>query len=442
MSRHFASDPLQRLAALLDPGSAVPFGEPEQQGVRAALGEIDGRPALAFATDPRLRGGSLTVADCDAIIDAHAEAVRRGLPIVGLWHSGGAGLAEGARTMDGVARLMRAITLASGLVPQVSVVLGPCAGAAAYASLLTDIVVMTPTGRLVVTGPDVVASLTGEDVTLAELGGPDTHAEQAGTVHVLATDEPDAFAATRALVGLLAAAGETISDVVDQPLPRAGERRDVVRALVDADTWVELQPRWATALVTGLGRLGGRTVGVLANDPGHTSGWLDADATDKAAGFVGLCERFAIPLVVLADVPGILPGLAQERAGALRRGAALFRTLIGASVPRVTVVTGRAYGGAFLAMNAKGLGATRVLAWPEADLGVMPAEAAVRVLYRRELAALAEQDRPHGEAELIAAHARELGGVAAALEAGAVDEVIAPEHTRVRVAAILADSLR
>lgn len=429
-----------RLAALLDPGSAVPLGDAGRRGVQAALGSIDGRATVAFATDPRIRGGSLTVADCDAIIAAYAEAVRRGVPIIGLWHSGGAGLAEGARTMDRVARLMRTIAVSSGVIPQVSLVLGPCAGAAAYASTLTDLVVMAPDGRLVVTGPDVVASLTGEDVTLADLGGPVTHAEHSGAVHVAAADEADALRHARALVGLLDAPGEVAAGVTDHALPRAGERRELARALLDAHSWVELQPAWGAALITGLGRLGGRTVGVLANDPGRAGGWLDADAADKGAAFVGLCERFGVPVIVLADVPGILPGLAQERAGALRRGAALFRALATATVPRITVVIGRAHGGAFLAMNAKGLGATRVLAWPDADLAVMPAEAAVRVLYRRELAALAEQDRPHGEAELIAAHARELGGVAAALEAGAVDEVIAPEHTRSRIAAILADS--
>lgn len=438
MSRHTAADPRARLAALFDPDSIDLPDDPQRRGVVIARGRVDGHPVLAFATDPEERGGSLTVADCDAVLAAQAEALRRRIPIVGVWHSGGAGLSEGPATMDRVARLMRAVASAAGKMVQLSVIVGPCAGAAAYASTLSDLVVMAPEGRLVVTGPGMVASLTGEQATLTQLGGPQTQS-RSGAAHLIAVDEPDAYALARALIGLLADHGTPSTEIAAHPLPRVGERRDLVTALLDPHTRIELQPAWGSAVVTCLGRLGGRTVGVLANDPGHRGGWLDADAADKGTGFIALCVRFSIPIIVLADVPGMLPGLEQECGGALRRGAALFRSWSTASIPRVTVVIGKAYGGAFLAMNAKGLGATRVLAWPQADLAVMPAEAAVRVLYRRELAALPADARARAEAVLITAHARQLGGVAAAVEAGAVDEVIEPEQTRSRIAAIFAE---
>lgn len=434
------TDPRRRLDRLFDPGSARSLAGTEHgRGAVAVQGTVRGNRAVAFATDPGLRGGSLAVADCDVVIAAHAFALEHGLPIVGVWHSGGAGLAEGARTMDRVARMLHSIATASGRILQVSLVLGPSAGAAAYASTLADVVVMAPSGRVVVTGPDVVRTLTGEEVELEDLGGLTTHAEHSGVVHLAVPDEETGFARVADLIELIAAPGTVAATVEDRPLPDPAERdvHGVVAGLLDADGWWEIQAAWARQLVVGLGRLGGRTVGVVANNPLHAGGWLDADSADKAARFVRMCDALGVPLLVLVDVPGILPGLREERGGALRRGAKLFHAFANASVPRINLVIGRAYGGAYIAMNAKGLGATRVLAWPDADLAVMPPDAAVRVLYRRRLAELPPERRAAGEADLIREHARELGGVAAALEVGAVDEVVDPERTRSRLAAVL-----
>lgn len=427
----------QRLSALFDPGTVELLAGDPARGALSAHGTLRGVPAVAFATDPGYRGGSLAVADCDAIIAGHSFALEHGRPILGIWHSGGAGLAEGARTMDRVARMMRSIAAASGRILHLSVVLGPSAGAAAYASTLADIVILAEAGRLAVTGPDVVRSLTGEVATLEELGGSVTHSEHSGVAHLAVGDQAEAFERARDVVTLLTSQGAVAADVPDAAIEAGQDAHALAAAILDPGSWLELHPRWAPQLVAGLGRLGGRTVGVVANEPRHVGGWLDGASADKGARFVRMCDAFGVPLVVLANVPGILPGLAEERDGALRRGAKIFHAFATATVPRVTVTTGRVYGGAFLAMNARGLGATRVLAWPDADLAVMPPDAAVRVLFRRQLADLAPDERADAEARLIEEHARELGGVAAALEAGAVDEIVEPGETRGRIAEIL-----
>jgi acetyl-CoA/propionyl-CoA carboxylase carboxyl transferase subunit len=337
------------------------------------------------------------------------------------------------------------MTLASGKVPQISVVLGPAAGGAAYGPALTDIVILGPAGRVFVTGPDVVRSVTGEDVDMARLGGPEPHGRRSGVVHVVTDTDADAFAAARRAVALLGDRQTVITPVVDRPmaelLPESARRAYDVHPLVDQlldQPGFELHAKWAPNIVTMLGRIGGGPVGVLANNPLRLGGCLDSSSAEKAARFVRMCDTFGVPLVVLVDVPGYLPGVAQEWEGVVRRGAKLLHAFAEATVPRVTVVTRKAYGGAYIAMNSRSLGATRVFAWPGAEVAVMGAVAAVRVLHRRTIAAVPEHERADLEVVLAAEHEVTSGGVARAVSLGLVDEVIEPDTTRSAVSQALA----
>jgi len=426
---------LQRLGALLDTWEVID----DADGVLVVDGVVRGAPLIAFATDPTRQGGALGGDGCRAVAVATDLAVERGIPVVGVWQSGGARLREGVGALDAVARVFAAQVRASGRVPQVSVVLGPAAGGAAYGPALTDVVVMGPSGRVFVTGPDVVRRVTGEDVDSERLGGPATHA-RSGVAHVLAVTDDEALYTARRLVGLLAAQGVVDLSAADGPDPgplvpqeqrRSYDVRPVVRAVLDPGTFLELQAGWARNAVTGLGRLGGRTVGVVANDPQVLAGCLDADTGDKTGRFVQWCDAMGVPLVFLVDVPGYLPGLGQEDGGVVRRGAKLLHAYAAAVVPRLTVVIRKSFGGAFIAMGSRGLGADAVYAWPGAQVDVMGATAAVEVLHRRELLA---ENNPSRRAELVlrlaANHEATTGGLAKALECGAVDAVIEPEDTR------------
>ncbi|WP_432933204.1 acyl-CoA carboxylase subunit beta [Microbispora sp. CA-135349] len=442
-------DPSARLAALLDPGSARPLGPPGRSGVLAATGLVHGLPVVAFCTDARTQGGAMGAAGCDRIVAAYELALRQRAPIIGLWHSGGARLTEGVASLHGVGRVFAAMTRASGVVPQVSVVLGPAAGGAAYGPALTDIVIMSEAGRIFVTGPEVVRSVTGESVDMAALGGPEPHSRRSGVVHVVTRTDEEAFAHARRLADLLgrqgAVAPERVGEVDFSPLLPESDRRaydvhPLVRGLLD-EPGVELHPRWAPNMVTTLGRLGGRTVGVVANNPMRLGGCIDAAAADKSARFVRMCDAFGIPLIVLVDVPGYLPGVQQEHDGVVRRGAKLLHAFAAAAVPRLTLVTRKAYGGAYIAMNSRSLGATRVFAWPATRIAVMNATAAVRVLRRRELAAAPEAERAALTAGFAEEHERDAGGLERALGIGVVDEVIEPARTRGALARALADAL-
>ncbi len=370
-------------------------------------------------------------------------AVRQGIPVVGVWHSGGARLREGVAGLDAVAQLFAAQTRASGRVPQLSVVLGPAAGGAAYGPALTDVVVLGPHGRVFVTGPDVVRRVTGEDVDMLRLGGPEPHGRRSGVVHVVADTDDAALEAAGRLAVLLHAQGAIDLDRLpgrpdpSRTLPaearRAYDMRAVATDVLD-QPGVELQAGWAPNVLTILGRLGGRTVGVVANNPLRLGGCLDAASGEKAARFVRMCDAFGVPLVFLVDVPGYLPGAAQEWDGVVRRGAKLLHAYAAASVPRVTVVVHKAFGGAYIAMGSKGLGADAVFAWPRALIDVMGATAAVEVLHRRELADLEGAERTAAVDRLSAEHSAQTGGLARALACGAVDAVIEPRDTRAAVA--------
>ena len=370
-------------------------------------------------------------------------------PVVGIWHSGGARLQEGVASLDGVGRIFAATVRASGRIPQLSLVLGAAAGGAAYGPALTDIVIMGPGAKVFVTGPDVVRSVTGEECTADSLGGPDVHSRRSGVVHVTCDSEDEAVERTRAVAVLLAdqrdigpVTGRELGELLPDNPRRAYDVRPLVKAVLDdEDEAVELHPRWAPNIVTVLGRLGGRTIGVVANNPLRRGGCLDATSAEKASRFVRMCDSFGVPLVVLVDVPGYLPGVGQEWEGVVRRGAKLLYAFSECTVPRVTVVTRKAYGGAYIAMNASSLGATAVYAWPTAQVAVMGAEAAVGILHRRKLAEVPAQRRPSVLAELTEEHIRTVGGIDRAVELGVVDAVVTPAATRGAVASALADAL-
>ncbi|HEY2948920.1 MAG TPA: carboxyl transferase domain-containing protein [Micromonosporaceae bacterium] len=442
-------DPEVRLRALFDQGSLRLSMPRDDSGVLWARGEIDGTPAIAFATDATRMGGAMGTEGCRHIVDAIDGAVRERVPVLALWHSGGARLAEGVVALDAVGQVFAAMVRASGRVPQISVVLGPAAGGAAYGPALTDIVVMSGAGRIFVTGPEVVRSVTGEQVDMERLGGPEPHGRRSGVVHVTTKDDDSALAEGRKLAALLGHQGRiTPADVAERTdlaalLPaqanRAYDVKPLVKALFDEDGGsVELHAKWAPNIVTTLGRFAGRTVGVIANNPLRLGGCLDASSAEKAARFVRMCDALGVPLVVLVDVPGYLPGLGQEWDGVVRRGAKLLHAFAEAVVPRVTLVTRKAYGGAYIAMNSRSLGATAVFAWPSAEVAVMGASAAVNILHRKKLAATPTAERETLRAQLIDEQTRVAGGVNRALEIGVVDDVIKPTETRRRIAEALA----
>jgi acetyl-CoA/propionyl-CoA carboxylase carboxyl transferase subunit len=439
-------NPVARLSELLDPGSLSLITPDNLSGMVAARGTISGARVVAFCSDATVMGGAMGDEGCEVVVTAYEIARAEQVPIIGLWHSGGARLAEGVLSLHAVGKIFFAMTQASGKIPQISVVLGPAAGGAAYGPALTDIVVLGPEGRIFVTGPDVVRSVTGEDVDMLRLGGPEPHGRRSGVVHITTDSEAAALAQARRLTDLLANQGMVSTDVEDTDLSgflpesakRAYDVHPLVGGVLDEDSSVELHQRWAPNIVTTLGRLGGRTVGVIANNPLRLGGCLDALSAEKASRFVRMCDAFGVPLVVLVDVPGYLPGVGQEWDGVVRRGAKLLHAFAEAVVPRVTLVTRKTYGGAYIAMNARSLGATRVFAWPRAEVAVMGAIAAVRILHRRKLASVDPELRPQVEAELAAEHEKIAGGLDRAREIGVVDEVVLPSQTRSALATALA----
>jgi acetyl-CoA/propionyl-CoA carboxylase carboxyl transferase subunit len=449
-------DPVVRLEALFDPGTLDLITPDDGSGAIAASGLVHGTGAVAFASDPRTQGGAMGEAACAAIVAAYDEAVTRGVPVIGLWHSGGARLAEGVASLHAVGAVFAAMTRASGAVPQISVVLGPAAGGAAYGPALTDITILSAQGRIFVTGPDVVRSVTGEDVDMERLGGPEPHSRRSGVTAIVTETDADAIARARELVSLLGdpgmvsaeadgvggtdgTGGTDFAGLMPESARRAYDVHPIVERLLD-EPGIELFPKWAPNVVTTLGRLGGGTVGVVANNPLRLGGCLDSISAEKASRFVRMCDAFGIPLVVLVDTPGYLPGVGQEWDGVVRRGAKLLHAFAECVVPRVTLVTRKSYGGAYIAMNSRSLGATRVFAYPDAQVAVMGSVAAIRILNRRQLAATAPENRPEAEAELAAEHERTVGGLQRALDLGVVDEIIDPAQTRAMIAQAIAEA--
>jgi len=449
-----AQGPLDQLEMLCDPGSFRPLrsgasslrlGERAApgDGVVAGAGTVGGRPVFCYAQDPRFLGGSLGEVHADTIVRLLGMAGDAGAPVVGFVRSGGARLQEGHAALAGYGRIFRASVQLSRLVPQISILDGVSAGGGAYSPALTDFVVMTEDARMFLTGPKVVAEAMGEEISMEDLGGPKVHGRN-GVCQIVTEDTAAAVAATRRLLAVLPQkiGGPLPPGAVREPdggdpgaLVPAEQRkyydvRDVARAILDADSLTELSPRWAPNMVTAFARLEGRPVGIVANQPRALGGVIDAAGSEKAARFVSTCDRFGIPLVVLVDTPGFLPGRRQEEAGVIRHGASLLRAFAGATVPKVTLVLRKAFGGAAITMNSKDLGADVVFSWPGAQIGIMAARQAVGIVHGR---ALAEPGGPSRE-ELAEAYAAEHLTAPAAAASGWVDEVIEPAASRDRLA--------
>jgi acetyl-CoA carboxylase carboxyltransferase component len=448
--------PRGRLELLCDPGSFEPIrsavaasgsgvAEAPGDGVLAGAGLVGGRPVFCYAEDPTFMAGSLGQAHAGSIVRILELAARAGRPVIGFVESGGARLQEGHGALAGYGRIFRASVELSRVAPQLTIVAGVSAGGGAYSPALTDFVLMTDGARMFLTGPRVVRAALGEEVTMAELGGPRLH-ERNGVCQLVAASEVEAAARARELLALLPARigeappraeplppspGDPASPVPAEPR-RVYDIREVARRLVDGGELLELGPRWARNMVTALARIDGHPVGVVANQPHHLGGVIDAAGAEKAALFVDRCDRFGIPLVVLVDTPGFMPGRRQEAAGVIRHGASLLRAFAGARVPRLTVVLRKAYGGAVITMNSKDLGADVAFAWPGAEIGIMAAAQAVGIVHRRRLAAVEGDGELH--ADLSAAYAESHLTAAAAAASGYVDEVIAPAETRARLA--------
>jgi acetyl-CoA carboxylase carboxyltransferase component len=455
-----AGGPLERLELLCDSGSldvirssvlSTRIGSLARpgDGVVAGLGSVGGRPIACYAQNAKFLGGSLGEAQAETIDRLLQLAGRSRLPVVSVIESGGARMQEGTAALCGYGRIFRQNVLLSGVVPQISVIAGLAAGGGCYSPALTDFVVMTEDAAMFLTGPTVVRDVAGEDVDMRELGGRWVH-ERNGVCDFVAAGERSAVDLARELLGYLpqhADSDPPMAPADDPGCSDPGEWvpssprsvydvRKVSDAIVDAGSLLEVAPRWARSVVTAFARIEGRPVGLVANQPRYLGGVLDTESSQKAARFVSRCDAFGLPLLVLVDTPGFMPGVQQERAGVIRFGASLVRAFAAATVPRVTVVLRKAFGGAFIAMNSRDLGADLVFAWPQAEIGVMGAHPATGIIHRRELAA-AEDPDARREA-LSAAYAEEHLGAEVAAAGGFVDEVIEPHETRARVAGALA----
>jgi acetyl-CoA carboxylase carboxyltransferase component len=448
--------PLERLEALCDPGSlnlirsdvrSARMGAKARagDGVVGGVGRVDGRPVACYAQDPSYAGGSLGEAHADTIVRVLGMAGRARVPVVGFVESAGARLQEGLAALGGYGRIFHHHVRLSGRVPQVSVITGASAGGGSYAPALTDFVVMTEAATMFLTGPAVVAEVMGEQLSAAQLGGHRVH-DRNGVGHFTVQSDVDAAMLVRDLLDYLPShaggplerwpAADSPGERPDRFVPAEDRRvydvRSVIGELVDGGRLLEFAPRWARNVVCAFARLEGRSVGVIANQPKHLGGVLDADTAQKAARFVRTCDVFGLPLVVLVDTPGFLPGSRQEQAGVIRHGAKLVHAFAQSSVPTVTVVLRKAFGGAFIAMNSKELGADLVFAWPTAQLGVMGPKQAAGIIHRRSIA---EASDPESARERFAReYAEEHLTATAATAEGWVDEVIPPSHTRERVA--------
>ena len=434
------------------------FGMEDQivpgDGVVAGSGRVDGRPVYAFAQDFTVFGGSLSETNAAKIVKIMDLAVKMGAPVVGLNDSGGARIQEGVLSLAGYADIFLRNTLASGVIPQISAIMGPCAGGAVYSPAITDFTVMVEeTSYMFVTGPDVIRTVTHEEVTKEELGGAMTHNATSGVAHFAVPDDRECLRLIRDLLGYLpgnnldeAPRRETADPVdredasLDAIVPASPNQPydmlDLVHAIADEGAFLEVHRHYARNIVVGFARLGGRSVGIVANQPAHLAGTLDIDASVKAARFVRFCDAFNIPLVTFEDVPGFLPGTRQEYGGIIRHGAKLLFAFAEATVPKVTVITRKAYGGAYCVMSSKHIRTDVNFAWPSAEIAVMGPEGAVNILYKREIEAAAD---PAGfRASRVEEFREKFANPYVAASRGFIDEVIRPRQTRAKLITALA----
>ena len=454
----------ERIALLLDKDSfqetdmfvrhqARGFGieekRPPGDAVVTGYGTVDGRTVFVFAEDFTVFGGSLGQAVADKIIKVMELAMQVGAPVVGLKDSGGARIQEGVNALDGYGRIFYRNVRASGVIPQISVIMGPCAGGAVYSPAITDFVYQVDgASHMFITGPDVIKAVTGEDVTFEELGGAATHASLSGVTHFIAESGPSALDEVRFLLSFLpqnnmelppyfapSDSPDRSDDTLDSIIPDSPNQPydmvSIIESVVDDGEFYQVHQQWAQNIVVGLARLNGHSIGVVANQPAHLAGTLNITASEKAARFVRMCDAFNIPLFTFVDVPGFLPGVEQEHGGIIRHGAKLLYAYCEATVPRVTVITRKSYGGAYLVMNARGVGADLVYAWPSAEIAVMGAQGAVNVIHRREIADASDpEDRRQN---LIEDYEDAFANPYVAAELGLVDDVIEPRETRVKL---------
>jgi propionyl-CoA carboxylase beta chain len=458
----------ERLDLLLDPGSFIEvdrfvvhqthdFDMAEQRipgdGVVTGSGRVHGRPVFVFAQDFTVFGGSLSEAYARKICKIMDLAMKTGVPVVGLNDSGGARIQDGVASLGGYADIFLRNTLASGVVPQISAIMGPCAGGAVYSPAITDFVFMVKnTSYMFVTGPDVIKAVTHENVTAEDLGGAATHGTMSGVAHFAADGEEECLALIRELLTFLPQNNledpplrptqdpidrrdDALQSIVPAQPNRAYDMKEIVRAVVDDRYFFEVHATFAPNIVVGFGRLGGRPVGIVANQPAHLAGCLDIAASVKAARFVRFCDCFNVPLVTFVDVPGFLPGTAQEFGGIIKHGAKLLYAYCEATVPKLTVITRKAYGGAYDVMSSKHIRGDANFAFPTAEIAVMGPEGAVNILYKRELQTTAD---PAFSDARIREYREKFANPYVAAERGYVDEVIEPRDTRARLCAALA----
>ncbi len=461
----------ERIGELLDPGSFTEFDElarhratdfgmaanrPYGDGVVTGYGTIDGRPVCVFSQDFTVFGGSLGEVYGEKIVKVMEHALKTGCPMIGINDGGGARIQEGVVALGLFAEIFYRNVIASGVIPQISLIMGPCAGGAVYSPAITDFTLMVEhISHMFITGPDVIKTVTGEEVSFEELGGAHAHNTKSGVAHYQARDERDCLAFARDLLSYLpsnnleeppraadpeidpqsvleiSAADAMLDTVIPDSPNQPYDMHEVVTAVLDSGEFLEIHAGFAQNIIVGFGRVDGWSVGVVANQPMHFAGCLDIDASEKAARFVRTCDAFGIPVVTFVDVPGFLPGTGQEWNGIIRRGAKLIYAYAEATVPKITVITRKAYGGAYDVMGSKHLGGDVNLAWPTAQIAVMGAQGAVNILYRRELAAIEDpQQQAALREQRVTEYEDTLANPYIAAERGYVDAVIVPAETR------------
>ena len=449
----------ERIGLLLDEGSFMEFDmfirheardfdmdkkDMPGDGVVIGTGTVNNRPVCVFAQDFTVAGGSLGLMHARKITKIMEVALQNRIPLIGINDSGGARIQEGVNSLAGYGEIFYLNTLASGVIPQISVILGPCAGGAVYSPALTDFVfVVDKVSKMFITGPEVIKTVLGEEISMEELGGARVHSEITGNAHFFAENEQQCFTQIRELLQLIPAnnMGDAAKEVAKQPLgnidisaivpddpTKPYDVRDVIKAVTDNSQFLEVQELWARNMVIGFGRIGGETVGFIANQPLYLAGVLDVDSSDKAARFIRFCDAFEIPVVTLVDLPGYLPGVDQEHAGVIRHGAKVLYAYSEATVPKLTVILRKAYGGGYIAMSSRHLKADFVCAWPNAEIAVMGPQGAANIIFRKEITEAADPDAMR--AQKVDEYRERFANPYVAAGKGYVDTVIEPGETR------------